>query len=1110
MATNHSVTLTGLLSGTSYYVRVSSIDASGNGPTTSGTDNNPSMEVNFLTGTTADQSAPQITSSPSVVAVTDRTATIEWITDEPGNSLIQYGTVSSSWGGYGLSGSDSSMVLTHSLTLTGLDPSTTYYFQVGSTDASGNGPTTSGIDRNPSPELSFTTSGVTDTVAPQIISPPTVSARTNTSATIEWTTDEPGNSVVQYGTTSAGWDGYSAIKSDANLVTKHVVTLIGLTPSTTYYFRVGSTDLSGNGPCTGTTDNNPSFETSFATMASADSMAPTISGVSVAAMTPSTALIKWTTEEPGNSVVKYASGSTEWQFFTLAKSDATMTTDHSVTLIGLDGSSTYYFRVGSTDASGNGPDFNSNASNPSGVFGFTTPAVEDTAAPQISNTTVLTVTDSTAVITWNTDEPANSIVRYSDPGVSGYAWATYPGSRTVSGTRTSHSVTLTGLTGTTTYYFAVGSVDVSGNGPDLNSNPSNPSVVSSFATSGVSDTTGPVITGLEVVSSSTTAFVTWTTDEPANSVVEYKTTPGGSYTGTVNSGGVRTSHGVLLTGLNASTSYFYRVSSTDAFGNRTNSDESSFLTSAPTDTTAPFIIQFPSISYVADTFDITYSEPNMKNATVESNYSFSPTTLFGTIGGSDDIVYIGSNTYRLFMSNIPAYTRFVLTVSNIKDEAGNAVSPASIRINDNDNDSMADDWETANGLDPTDGSDAGADPDLDGLTNLEEFQFGTDPNDPDTDNDLMPDKYERDNGLNPLVNDASGDADGDGYTNYQEYLSGTSASVGTSLPLDVKEVTPANNSTGVPVNSSFSARIEAVNGININQNSGVSFYVFENGITKYVRTLNDVNSSGVSLVSAVPITSYTGVTATNVWVVYDRSAETGVTSAYANGTTIGVSVYAVDLNNMNMPAKTYKFTTQTVAEALAACSNLPAQTTAFVTPQLLKVEVTDSGVTAGQLYGAKIFWVVGDGAVTPSFGPINQVPALTGAEGVGIPANLLPSGGVFSNGVSVFIPCPSYFDVSGLNVYGYDGSSWSLVCDKNGMDQTNGNWLIPGWNDGLSRSILNNGNPSGITIWARHFSGFIAGSDVPGGGEGKAAATAGSGSGDGGGGGGGCFISTIK
>jgi hypothetical protein len=55
---------------------------------------------------------------------------------------------------------------------------------------------------------------------------------------------------------------------------------------------------------------------------------------------------------------------------------------------------------------------------------------------------------------------------------------------------------------------------------------------------------------------------------------------------------------------------------------------------------------------------------------------------------------------------------------------------------------IPDSWAIANGLDPTDPALPFEDPDHDGLTNLQEFQLGTDPNNPDTDGDGLTDGQE--------------------------------------------------------------------------------------------------------------------------------------------------------------------------------------------------------------------------------------------------------------------------------------------------------------------------------------------------------------------------------
>lgn len=102
---------------------------------------------------------------------------------------------------------------------------------------------------------------------------------------------------------------------------------------------------------------------------------------------------------------------------------------------------------------------------------------------------------------------------------------------------------------------------------------------------------------------------------------------------------------------------------------------------------------------------------------------------------------------------------------------------------DSDGDGMPDPWEEANNLNPDDPSDASPDPDHDGLTNLQEYQQNTNPNNSDTDNDRMSDGWEIQYGLDPLnPADALADPDGDEFSNDAEFLAGTDPLDAASRP----------------------------------------------------------------------------------------------------------------------------------------------------------------------------------------------------------------------------------------------------------------------------------------------------------------------------------------
>jgi hypothetical protein len=97
---------------------------------------------------------------------------------------------------------------------------------------------------------------------------------------------------------------------------------------------------------------------------------------------------------------------------------------------------------------------------------------------------------------------------------------------------------------------------------------------------------------------------------------------------------------------------------------------------------------------------------------------------------------------------------------------------------DTDDDGLPDGWEVDHGFDPTPGhNDAAGDADGDGLTNFEEYQHATDPRNPDSDGDGLTDEWEVTFGFDPLDstgnNGASGDPDGDGLNNGQEQQIGS-------------------------------------------------------------------------------------------------------------------------------------------------------------------------------------------------------------------------------------------------------------------------------------------------------------------------------------------------
>ncbi|HTM11099.1 MAG TPA: Ig-like domain-containing protein [Verrucomicrobiae bacterium] len=210
-----------------------------------------------------------------------------------------------------------------------------------------------------------------------------------------------------------------------------------------------------------------------------------------------------------------------------------------------------------------------------GATTTTTTSTSDTTPPTISGVSAPVVASSSATVTWGTNESSDSQVEYGTT-------TAYGSSSSVNSTMvTSHTQSLAGLVGSTVYHYRVKSRDAAGNLAT--------SADFSFTTPAPTDTTPPVISGVSAPSvTSSSASVSWVTNEASDSQVEYGTTTAYGSSTAVNSTMV-TSHSQSLSSLAAGTVYHYRVKSRDAAGNLATSADFSFTTSAAGDTISPTV-----------------------------------------------------------------------------------------------------------------------------------------------------------------------------------------------------------------------------------------------------------------------------------------------------------------------------------------------------------------------------------------------------------------------------------------------------------------------------------------------------------------------------------------
>jgi chitodextrinase len=326
-----------------------------------------------------------------------------------------------------------------------------------------------------------------DTTPPSAIADLNATNITQSSVLLTWTSPGDDGTVgtstsydIRYSTsllTSANWASATQVTGEPTpqvASSSEMMTVIGLTPSTTYYFGIESVDDAGN-------ISLLSNVITFNTLAATDTTPPAaITSLTASGATQSSVLLSWTST--GDDGVTGTSTSYDIRYSTSLITSANWAsaaqvsgepvplvagTAQSMTVPGLSPSTTYYFGIKATDESGNISDL-------SNIVTDATLAVTDSIAPSaITNLSASGATQSSAILSWtstgddgSTGTATSYDLRYSTSNITDANWSS---ATAVSGepaplvAGTAQSMTIGSLTPSTTYYFAIKTTDDSGN-----------------------------------------------------------------------------------------------------------------------------------------------------------------------------------------------------------------------------------------------------------------------------------------------------------------------------------------------------------------------------------------------------------------------------------------------------------------------------------------------------------------------------------------------------------------------------------------------------------------------------------------------------------------------
>ena len=265
---------------------------------------------------------------------------------------------------------------------TGLTPGTSYRYQISAYDAAGNVSPSSSIVSTTTPAVSGS-----DTTSPVMPTTLNVGAYSASQVNLSWTS----------ATDNVGVVGYKIYRNDILLTTTgggiFSYSDTGLSPETSYSYRVSAIDAAGN-----ISTSVGATVTTFALTTQTQVSGPYISNPELVLLSGNSLRAKWLTDVPSDSKVffgtisgSYSQTSTDVSCQTGVSSSVT---SHCVVLSGLLRGAKYYYRISSTNLSG--------VSRSSDEFTFLMPTLVPntttaTTTPTLLTTATMTATDTVAL-----------------------------------------------------------------------------------------------------------------------------------------------------------------------------------------------------------------------------------------------------------------------------------------------------------------------------------------------------------------------------------------------------------------------------------------------------------------------------------------------------------------------------------------------------------------------------------------------------------------------------------------------------------------------------------------------------------------------------------------